>query len=158
MLWVLIRSALLFVCVKVLWPSQLNGVMLSTVSFPNHFYWAGLVLQAVNQYCAHSFARNWQLTFLNMLKGENDSWRKRMTEKIFDDHISTKECCRPRGCRTCNLLITSRTHIQLSDWGRASVLSVVICSNFLRTFHLMWLVHYVSVTVAIPGHLYYIIP
>ena len=37
-----------------------------------HVYWAGLVLQAVNQYCAHSFARNWQLPFLNQRKGEND--------------------------------------------------------------------------------------
>ena len=27
---------------------------------------------AVNQYCAHSFARNWQLPFLNQRKGEND--------------------------------------------------------------------------------------
>ena len=26
----------------------------------------------VNQYCAHSFARNWQLPFLNQQKGEND--------------------------------------------------------------------------------------
>ena len=37
-----------------------------------HFYWAGLVLKAVDQYCAHSFARNWQLPFLNQQKGEND--------------------------------------------------------------------------------------
>ena len=34
--------------------------------------WTGLVLKAVNQYCAHSFARNWQLPFLNQWKGEND--------------------------------------------------------------------------------------
>ena len=27
----------------------------------------------VNQYCAHSFARNWQLPILNQQKGENDS-------------------------------------------------------------------------------------
>ena len=32
----------------------------------------GLVLLAVNQYCAHSFARNRQLPFLNQRKGEND--------------------------------------------------------------------------------------
>ena len=35
-------------------------------------YWAGLVLQAINQYCAHSFARSWQLPLLNQQKGEND--------------------------------------------------------------------------------------
>ena len=43
----------------------------------------------VNQYCAHSFARNWQLPFLNQRKGENDR------RKYFRS-ISTKECCRPR--------------------------------------------------------------
>ena len=37
-----------------------------------HVYWAGLVLLAVNQYCAHSFAGNWQLPFLYQRKGEND--------------------------------------------------------------------------------------
>ena len=35
-------------------------------------YWAGLVLLVVNQYRAHSIARNWQLPFLNQWKGEND--------------------------------------------------------------------------------------
>ena len=33
-----------FVCVEVLPPSQPNGVMLSVVSLPNHFYWAAMVL------------------------------------------------------------------------------------------------------------------
>ena len=33
---------------------------------------SGIVLLVVNQYCAHSFARNWQLPFLNQWKGEND--------------------------------------------------------------------------------------
>ena len=33
-----------------------------------HFSWAGLD----HQYSAHSFARNWQLPFLNQWKGEND--------------------------------------------------------------------------------------
>ena len=27
---------------------------------------------SINQYCAHSFARNWQLPFFNQRKGEND--------------------------------------------------------------------------------------
>ena len=40
--------------------------------FPHHFYWAGLVLLAVNQYWAHSFARNWQVSVLTQQKGEND--------------------------------------------------------------------------------------
>ena len=29
-------------------------------------------LSSCNQYCAHSFARNWQLPFFNQWKGEND--------------------------------------------------------------------------------------
>ena len=33
---------------------------------------AGLVLYAVNQYYAHSFTRNWQLSFLNQRKWENE--------------------------------------------------------------------------------------
>ena len=37
-----------------------------------HAYWAGLVLLVVNQYCAHSIARNWHLSFWNQWKGEND--------------------------------------------------------------------------------------
>ena len=67
--WRLIAQADLIVCVEVLRPSQPYGVMWSVVSLPNHFYWAGLVLQAVNQYCAHSFPKNCQLPFLNQQKG-----------------------------------------------------------------------------------------
>ena len=40
---------------------QARSVYLTT-----QFYWAGLVLlSGYNQYCAHSFARNLQLPFLN---------------------------------------------------------------------------------------------
>ena len=39
------------------------------------------------------------------------------TQKIFHDQISTKKCCRHGGGRTLNLLITSRTCIQLSHCG-----------------------------------------
>ena len=39
-------------------PVNPMGSCSSAVSLPNHFYWTGLVLQAVNQYCAHSFTRN----------------------------------------------------------------------------------------------------
>ena len=57
----------------VLWPSQPIWVMSSMVSLAYHtFSCAGLVFLVVNQYCAHSFARNWQLPFLNQRKGEND--------------------------------------------------------------------------------------
>ena len=42
------------VCLFVLKFYEPNGVMLIAVSLPNLTYWAGLVLQAVNQYCTHS--------------------------------------------------------------------------------------------------------
>ena len=45
----------LSVCVEVLRPSQPNGVMSSAASLPNHTFTWQAVLQAVNQYCAHSF-------------------------------------------------------------------------------------------------------
>ena len=51
--------------------TQWGHVELAQFTWP-HFYWAGLVLWAVNKYCAHSFTRNWQLPFLNQWKGEND--------------------------------------------------------------------------------------
>ena len=49
-------NVFLFVCAEVLRPSQHNEVMSSAVSLSNHT--ASLVLQAVNQYCAHPFVRN----------------------------------------------------------------------------------------------------
>ena len=39
-------------------------------------------------------------------------------ENVFHDQISMKECCRPGRVRTCNLLITSQTHIKLRHPGR----------------------------------------
>ena len=32
------KKALIFICVEILWPSQLNGAMLSMVSLPNHTF------------------------------------------------------------------------------------------------------------------------
>ena len=75
-----------------------------------HFYLAGLVLKAVNQYCAHSFARNWQLTFLNQRKGENDR------RKYFIIQSPRKNVADPVGSKR-NRLITSRMRIQLSHRG-----------------------------------------
>ena len=57
-----------------------RSVYLTTVD------WAGLVLWAVNQYCAHSFARNCP------------SWisgRERMTIENISWSVSTKEYCQP---------------------------------------------------------------
>ena len=44
--------------------------------------------------CAHSFARNWQLPFLNQPKGEND------LRKLFHDQSARKNIARPGGDRT----------------------------------------------------------
>ena len=33
-----VNNISIFVCVEVLWPSQSNGVMSSTVSLPNHIF------------------------------------------------------------------------------------------------------------------------
>ena len=83
------RLVCLFVfCVEVLRPSQPNEVMSSAVSLPNHTFtgqaWSSKRLY--NKYCAHSFARNWQLPFLNQ--------RERMTVENISGSISTKDCCR----------------------------------------------------------------
>ena len=77
----------LFVCVEVLWPSQPNGVISIVVSLPYHTFTGQAVLQAVNQYCAHSFARNLQMPFLNQRKGE----------KIFHDQTPWKNVADPAG-------------------------------------------------------------
>ena len=60
---------------------------------------------------------------MHALSPETDncpSWisgKERMTIVNISWSISTKECCRPGGGRTCNLLITCRTNIQLSHRG-----------------------------------------
>ena len=77
-------------------PIQPNVFLSSAVSLLKpHFYWAGLVLEAVNQYCKHSFPRNWQLSFLNQRKEENDhrtyfmiNLHKRMSNLQLPDHQS----------------------------------------------------------------------
>ena len=57
----------------------------------------------VNQYCAHSFARNWQLPFLNQQKGENErrkyfmiNLQKRMLPTSAGDEPATSWS--PAGC------------------------------------------------------------
>ena len=43
----------------------------------------------VNQYCAHSFTRNWQLPFLNQRKGENDR-RKYFIINLYKKMLPTR--------------------------------------------------------------------
>ena len=46
------------------------------------------------------------------------SGRAKMTIENISWSISTEDCCRPGRCRTRNFLITSRTRIHMSHWGR----------------------------------------
>ena len=41
----------------------------------------------MGQYCAHSFAKNWQLPFLNQRKGENDRRKYFMSFRGIDHEI-----------------------------------------------------------------------
>ena len=73
-MWTFKAQITLFVCLFVLTDSPVNPMgscQAQQFALP-HFYWASLVFKMVDQYCAHSFARNWQLPFLNKRKGEND--------------------------------------------------------------------------------------
>ena len=78
------------VCVEVLRPSQLNGVMSSAVSLPNHTF-TGQALSSKRL-----------TSIVHILSPETDncpSWisgRERMTVENISWSISTKECCRPR--------------------------------------------------------------
>ena len=59
--------------VKVLQPSQSFRVMSGVVSLPNHtFPGQATISKQLTNTCAQSFARNWQLPFLNQLEGQND--------------------------------------------------------------------------------------
>ena len=79
------------------------------------------------QYCTHYFARNWQLPFLNQWKGENDH------RKYFMINLKERMLPARRGW-ICNLLITSRRHIQLSHQGLLS------CALYSDVF--FWSVQY----------------
>ena len=61
------------------------------------------LLARFNQYCAHSFARNWQLPFLNQRKGENDR------RKYFMINLHERMLPTSTGDWTRDLLVSSRT-------------------------------------------------
>ena len=76
-----------------------HGVMSSAVSLPS-------------QYCAHSFARNWQLPFLNQQKEENDR-RKYFMINLHERMLPTSVGVEP----TTSWSPVGR-HIQLNHRGR----------------------------------------
>ena len=101
-----------FVCVEgfTAQSTQWSHVEHGQVTLP-HVYWAGLVLQAVNQYCAHSFNRNWQLPFLNQRKGENDR-RKYFMINLHERMLPTSV-----GAEPATSWSSVGRRIQLSHWG-----------------------------------------
>ena len=74
-----------------------------------------LILLAVNQYCAHSFARNWQLPFLNQRKRENDR-RKYFIINLHERMLSTSA-----GVEPATSWSPVGRRIQLSHRGRPSI-------------------------------------
>ena len=109
----------LFVCVEVLRPSQSIRVVSSAVNLPNHaFVWAGLSSKRLTSTCAHSFARNWQLPFLDQGKGKNNS------RKYFMIDFRETNVAGLGGDWTRDLLIFSRT--RASDWATEAGFVTVI--------------------------------
>ena len=68
-----------------------------------------------------NFARNWQLPFLI-------SGKERMTVENSSWSISTKECCRPSGCRTRNLLITQQSNAHPTELPKPTSLESMMFS------------------------------
>ena len=61
--------------------------MSRVVSLPTHTFTGQ---STVYQYCAHSFARNWKLPYLNQLKGENDH-RKYFMINLHERMLPTRQ-------------------------------------------------------------------
>ena len=78
----------------------------------------------VNQYCAHSFARNWQLPFLNQRKGENDR------RKYFMINLHERMLPTSAGVEPATSWSPVGRRIQLSHQGRP-----IHCYN---NFKVMW--------------------
>ena len=88
-----------------------------------YVHWASLVLQAVNQYCAHSFTRNWQLPFLNQWKGENDR-RKYFIINLHERMLPTSV-----GVEPATSWSTVGRHIQLRHRGRQLIWICTVCKG-----------------------------
>ena len=93
-----------FVCVEVLRPGQLNGVMSSMVNLPN------------NTFTGQDKSSKWLTRIVHILllsfKGREWPW------KIFYDQISLKECCRSGGWGVCVEPATSWSPVGCaSNWA-----------------------------------------
>ena len=101
----------IFVCVEVLRLSQPYGVCRA-----RSVYLTTLLLGRLSPVSGQPVV----CTFFH----QKLSGRERKTVKSISWSISTKECCWPGGSRARNLLIFSRTHIQLSHRGWQWLLSL----------------------------------
>ena len=82
-------------------------------------------LKAVNQYCAHSFARNWQLPFLNQWKGKND----RRKYFMINRHVRMLPIV--AGGWTRNLLVSSLTVHPTEPLRQAMRQWLVLCYSLM---------------------------
>ena len=98
-LWEHMQIVFVFVCVEALRPSQPYGVMSSVVSYLTTLLLGRL--SPLNQYCTHSFTRNWQLPFL---KGQNDC------RKYFMINLHERMLLTRRGSNPQPLDLQSDTH------------------------------------------------
>ena len=119
-------SFCLFVCIEVLTAqsTKWGHVECGQFTWP-HCYWADLVLYAVNQYCAHYFARNWQLPFLNQRKGENDR------RKYFMIKCPRKNVADLAGVEPATTWYQSDAHPTV-------VVVVVVVESSLRSCYNIW--------------------
>ena len=66
------EAYILFVCLRFYGPVNSMGSCRARSVHLTALLLDSIVFSAVNQYCALSFTRNWQLPFFNQLKGDND--------------------------------------------------------------------------------------
>ena len=95
--------------VEVLRACEPIRVMMSAVSFPNYTF-PGQSFKRLTSTYAHSFARNWQLPFLNQRKGENDR------RKYFIINLHERMLPNPAGSNP-ERLITSQMSINKVEKG-----------------------------------------
>ena len=81
-------------------------------------------LSPLSQYCAHSFARNWQLPFLNQRKGENDR------RKYFMINLHERMLPTSAGVEPATSWSPVGRRIQLSHRGRLLSILVIVSTKF----------------------------
>ena len=104
--------------------------------FVLRFYGPGLVLKVVNQYCAHSFTRNWQLPFLNQRKGEKVLCSNEYYKLCFCWEI-----------RKLSTLFVEKKHFIWSYGSSPEVIKLFSCATQLNTKFVL-LINFKLLTIA----------